>query len=157
MINARKGTAHSLAQADIVGTIVAGQGVVAGMVCRLHTDGTILKGNASATTIQDTLLGFAINNQDDGDVIESGKLGLYSLDGNSVIETDQTAATITAGNYPIGTALTAQTDGLVADGTPASDRIIGWVYGIRSLPCETTLSNGDKIQSTKNLLAIKLA
>ena len=146
MINARKGTAHSLAQSDFIGTIVTGQGVVAGMLVKLHTDGTILKAGAAASAtntdaVNTARYGFAVNDQTDGDVIESGKIGAYGLDGNSVIETDQAAATINATNYPIGTTVcpdataTGLVRTLVANGKP-----IGTVAGIRTIRGTTVLA-----------------
>lgn len=155
MINVRKGTAHSLLQSDVVGNAKANEAVVAGMICYLDAAGDIVKG-CSGTAAND-LLGFAINNQDDGDVIESGKIGLYQLDGNSVIETDQAAATINATNYPVGTALYATTGGTgTVTTTNTTSRIIGHVNGIRNIPSVETVS-GVKIQSTRALLGIKLA
>lgn len=171
MINIKKGTAHSLSQSDKIGNAKAGEAVVAGMLVHIDSNGDIVKGVSGSTGSYGVadLLGFAIQDQTSGDVIESGKLGFYSLDGNSVIETDQAAAAITAANYPVGTALTGSgTAGTVKTWT-AGDRIIGYVEGIRSLPVEaslsqsykniagTTLTNTSYQPSTKAVLGIKLA
>jgi hypothetical protein len=110
----------------------------------------------ASVTPNDDLLGFAINNGTDGDVVESGKMGMFLLDGASVIETDKAALAITSSNYAIGAPIKAGTDGTVATGTPGTDRIIGYVEGIRSLPSVETV-NGVKIQSTRALLGIKLS
>jgi hypothetical protein len=168
MINVRKGTAHSLQQADVLGTVNADYAVVAGMVCVLdNSTGTIIPGAYSSSYSGDpvsaaSLLGFAINNQTDSDVIASGKIGLYTLDGNSVIETDQTGDTaITTTNFPIGANLTAVADGQVAVTTTKGDVVVGQVYGVRSFPSTNVVtdSNGNAtvIQTFSNILAIKLA
>ena len=96
MINFKKGNGLTLQQSDIVGKTVDGEAIVAGMVCRVHTDGTIKKGVSGSPLVD--LIGFAVNNQDDGDVISSGKLGLFLVANNAVVETDQTAATINVSN-----------------------------------------------------------
>lgn len=165
MINFKKGNGLTLQQADVVGATVTGEGIVAGMVARVHTDGSIKKG-VSGSPLSD-LVGFAINNQDDGDVIASGKLGLFLVANNAVVETDQTALAINSTNYPIGRRLTAGTDGLLkaaADG----DYVIGHVTGIRSLPVGLVSVNQDlntggdgagpafKVQSFANVVSVKL-
>lgn len=167
MINIKKGTAHSLQQSDRVGTAKAAEAVVAGMLVRIDSNGDVVKG-VTSQGVADTL-GFAINNQADGDVIESGKIGVLLLDGNSVIETDQAAAAITAGNYPIGTRLAGDTTTGNVKAWASGDRIIGYVEGIRSLPVEaslsqnyknvagSTLTNTSFQPTTKALLGIKLA
>ena len=132
MINIVKGTAHSLAQSDITGTVYSaaatGQ-VTAGMCVGIDTSGYVLKATSSVAC-----LGFAINNYTDGDVIESGKVGIYMLDGNSVIETDQ---------YTVGTAAPAVGGLVYADvngGTgkitdaSSSNKVIGTFLGAGSLP-----------------------
>lgn len=87
MINVRKGNAHSLAQTDFIGALKASEGVVAGMLVYKNTSGEIEL--VESATAADALVGFAVTNQDEGDAIESGKIGAYALDGGSVIETDQ--------------------------------------------------------------------
>lgn len=161
MINCKKGTSHSLLQSDKIGNAKTSEAVVAGMLVRLDTSGDIVRG-VSGTDAND-LLGFAINNQTDGDVIESGKIGFYQLDGNSVIETDQADAAITAGNYPVGSAvygvLTSagtSTAGLVSLSKTTQTRIIGHVDGVRSLP-SVEVVGGVKVQLSRAMLAIKLA
>jgi hypothetical protein len=128
MINVRKGTHHSLQQSDIRGAWLTG--VTAGMICRVDSTGTIALGGDGTTGIR----GFAINNSTDGDAIESQKIALYTLDGNSQIETDQTENAVNATNYPVGTALYSKgATGLVTVTSTANGSIIGWVQGIRSL------------------------
>lgn len=139
MINFKKGTGHSLAQSDKVGLAKLNEGVVAGMLVELNSSNQTVKVAANpandATYGNAKLMGFAINNQTDGDVIESGKIGFIQLDGNSVIETDQADAAITAANYPVGTQICAgATAGNVRAWTTANDgRVIGTVEGIRNL------------------------
>jgi len=169
MINIKKGTGLTLAQTSKVGNAKAGEGIVAGMVVNFgitSDDGNVLKGS-SATT----LVGLAINNQTDGDVIESGKIGVYLLDGASVVETDQSALTINSTNYPVGSAVYALTSGLVTNVNTVA-KLIGTVEGIRDLPAPlgvsiNAASNGltpvlnaggaVKVQSTVTVLGIKLA
>jgi hypothetical protein len=152
MINAKKGSAHSLQQTDRVGLIKDGEGVVAGMVCRVNTSNEVVKGSSSAPAAND-LLGFAINNQTDGDVIASGRLAMYLLDGSSVIESDQSTVAINASNYPIGARVYAIDSGdnlgkfAPYDSDHATRRIVGTVEGIRSLPGRTAAVS----QSYKNL------
>lgn len=155
MINFKKGPGLSLGQSDKVAKLAASQAIEAGHVVRIDSaTGLVTKGVSSDNPFDD-LLGFAINNGTDGDVVESGKMGVYLLDGVSVIETDKAALAITNTNYPIGKPLKANTDGTVGAGVPATDRIIGLVEGIRSLPSVETV-NGVKIQSTRAMLGIKL-
>lgn len=171
MINIKKGTAHTLQQSDKLANAKTGEAVVAGMVVHLDSSGDCIKGVTGSSTsygIND-LMGFAINSQTDGDSIESGKIGFIMLDGNSVIETDQAAAAITAANYPVGTALTGTgTAGTVTTAT-AGDATVGYVEGIRTLPVEEQLTQNYKDRNgvtrtntsyqptTRALLGIKLA
>ncbi|NBQ68976.1 MAG: hypothetical protein EBU46_09155 [Nitrosomonadaceae bacterium] len=169
MINVKKGSAHSLQQTDKVGLAKANEGVVAGMVCRINTSNEVVKGPTDAAAADD-LLGFAINNQTDGDVIESGKISLYLLDGSSVIETDQSTATINATNYPVGTRVAAIPDGSgKVRPWQSGDRVIGYVEGVRDLPSNPSVSQDyldlagntkTKTQATQKMIkvvAIKLA
>lgn len=155
MINIKKGPGLSLGQVDKVAKPAASAGTIeAGQVVKLHaTDGTaVLPSGASDTG----LLGFAITDSTDGDAIESGKIGILLLDGTSVIETDRTGSTaITSTNFNVGANLTCTSAGNVALAT-ASDRVIGKVEGIRSLPSIETVG-GVKIQGTRAFLGIKLA
>lgn len=168
MINIKKGTAHTLQQSDKLALAKANEAVVSGMLVHVDsTTGEAVKGVTSQGVAD--VLGFAINNQSDADVLESGKIGIILLDGNSVIETDQTSAAINTSNYPVGTRLA----GDLATGTvkawASGDRVIGYVEGIRSLPVEAqltqnykdrngnTLTNTSYQPSTKALLGIKLA
>jgi len=161
MINIKKGTAHSLQQSDLRGTVTSNTGnVLAGSLCYLSNGtaynsitaaaGSIaLAGGAAAVSSTQGcpgIRGFAINNLGDGDVIESGKIALYTLDGESIIETDQvdltgdSASSISATSYPIGTPIyqsqsAAGKVAKLATGTPGP--IIGWVEGIRYLQTNT--------------------
>jgi len=167
MINFKKGTGHSLQQSDIVGKVKSGEAVVAGMLCHINSSGEIIKG-VTSQGVADTL-GFAVNGQTDGDVTESGKIGLVLLDGNSVIETDQTDATINATNYPVGTRLGGDTTTGKVKAWASGDRVIGYVEGIRELPSTESVTQSYKniagdtksttltVQKNIKLLGIKLA
>jgi hypothetical protein len=169
MINFKKGPALSLHQINYIGKAVSGQAVVAGMVVRLNNNsGTVevLKGSSDSSPDLNAIYGFAINNQDAGDVIESGVIGVYALDGASVIETDQAAATINYTNYPIGSLLTTNTSGQVVKASDQTSltavKIIGQVEGIRTIPGNVqslTDNNGNafKVQGTTTVLGVKLA
>jgi hypothetical protein len=139
MINFKKGPALSLHQVNYVGKPdlsdnTPSTGIVAGMVVRVNTNGTIGTGSTGTlATDKATLFGFAINNQLSGDVIEAGVIGVYALDGASVIETDQYADDYA--EYTIGTPVSTNTAGQII--TVAHDyagKIIGWVEGTRDLP-----------------------
>ena len=156
MINVRKGTAHSLQQSDVRG--YDSGSIVAGMICNLGNDGYIYKGNENNTGDSHGLIGFAINNSTDGDAIESGKVGLYTLDGNSIVETDQvdlatdSASSINLTDYPIGTMLFASdaNRGLVSKThvhgeEPDDNVVIGWVAGVRYLQNATPFPSGQAI------------
>lgn len=154
MINLKKGPAHSLGQTDRVGLYVSGQNVVAGQVVRLAYNAgkpSVYVGVSSTNALTD-LLGFAANNYNDGDVLASGKIGVYLLDGSSVVETDQVDAGITITTVALGTPVSADTTGNVVAST-GSNRIIGYVEGYRVLP------NGPYTNGNQNitLLGIKLA
>ena len=168
MINVKKGSAHSLQQSDVRGLAKASEGVVAGMLCRINASGQVVKGPTNAAAADD-LLGFAINNQTDGDVIESKKIALYLLDGSSVLETDQADATINLTNYPVGTRLGAGATAGKVRAWESGDRVIGYVEGVRALPSSPSVSQDyldldgntqTKTQATQkmiNVLGIKLA
>lgn len=169
MINFKKGPALSLHQVNYIGKAVSGQAIKAGMVVRLNNNGgtiEVLKGSSDSSPDLAAIYGFAINNQDAGDVVESGVIGVYALDGASVIETDQTAAAVTYTNYPLGALLTTNTSGQVvkaSDQTSLTDqKVLGYVEGIRTIPGsvqELTDNNGAtvKVQGTVTVLGIKLA
>lgn len=135
MINIKQGTALSLQQVNKVGlaglSTTADYQILAGMVVGLSS-GTVAKATTSILP-----LGFAINDYRDGDVIASGKIGIYMLDGNSIIETDQSLVAITAANYPVGSAVYADLtggNGYVNNVVNTGGKIIGFVDGIRTLP-----------------------
>lgn len=154
MINFKKGPALSLHQVNYIGAAKADEGVVAGMVVRLE-DGEVVKGASASPAPKDALYGFAINSQDAGDVIESGKIGVYALDGASVIETDQYVGEISS--YTVGALVTAdENTGKVKLSVDAGDKIIGQVEGDRTIPGVTQLVNGYKVQGVVKVLGIKL-
>lgn len=178
MINFKKGPALSLHQVNYVaapGNAVTG--IEAGHVVRIEADGKVYKGAATgAPTGQwnpDAIFGFAINNQSAGDVIESGKIGVYALDGASVIETDK--FTGSASSYVPGKYVGANTDGTImiinaAGGIDDTDttntlstidtpKIIGQVVeASRTLPGKVTSTvNGVQYQTDATVVCIKLA
>jgi len=163
MINFKKGPALSLHQVNYIGKAVAvGEGqtpIVAGMVVQINSSGQVIKADvADNATDKEKLFGFAINNQDAGDVIESGAIGVYALDGASVIETDQTEHDITATNYPVGTLLSAM-DGngkVCSVANNYTGKIIGQVEGVRTIPGVSAVVNGVKVQGSVNVLGVKL-
>lgn len=143
MVNARKGTAHSLAQTDFVGTLKANEGVVAGMLVYKNTSGEIVKvpkldnatrGSATNKVGIAAIAGFAITNQSEGDAIESGKIGVYALGNGSVIETDQFTGTFTIADVgkPVVQDASTGADGKVtvvaAASVGAGERILGHVF-----------------------------
>jgi hypothetical protein len=97
MINVKKGSAHSLAQSDFIGALTTP--TVAGAIVYKDTDGGIKLATAT-TSATNARVGFAINDSTQGDVISSNKIGVYGLDGNSVIETSEFTGAIT--DYVIG-------------------------------------------------------
>lgn len=146
MINVKKGTAHSLQQSDFIGEAKANEAVVAGMLVLEDANGDIVKAGATASAtptdaVNVAKYGFAINTQADGDVIESGKIGAYALDGNSVIETDQVAETINASNFPVGEPIIPDVTatGLVRS-YAANGKVIGYADGIRTIRGTTVLA-----------------
>ncbi len=154
MINIKKGTGHSLSQSDKIGDAKANEGVVAGMLVRYTSSGEIEKGVTSQGV--DNLLGFAINSQTDGDSIASGKIGMYVLDGNTVVETDQFTGVIA--DYVVGARIGG--DAETGDVKPwaSGDRVIGYVEGSRTLPSQTIPATSSTPNwETTTLLGIKLA
>jgi hypothetical protein len=166
MINVFKGIAYSLSQVDVRGsaptasqlsaatatgvssntyTNGAPTTVIAGMLCRIdQSTGAVIPGGCGGAT-PNGLRGFAINNLGDGDVIESNKIGLYTLDGNSVIETDQVDITldsvsaINTTNYPVGTPIyqSTATAGLVSKTSTNAGNLVGYVNSVRYLQNST--------------------
>jgi len=134
MINVRKGNAHSLAQTDFLGVVNAHSDsgpVTAGMIVAKHpTTGELRPVMWPHET--DHLVGFAITNQNEGDAIESGKLGAYALDGSSVIETDQfsggpyTAADV--GKIVVWDGVTPGVVAVVSQNDVNGRRVYGYVY-----------------------------
>lgn len=159
MINFKSGPSLSLHQVNAVGKTVTGQAIEAGMIVRLHTNSSsglteALKGSETGASATGEVLGFAINDQTDGDVIESGKIGVYLLDGASIVET--TNFTGSASGYTIGLNVSANTDGTILPTAATGYRVIGQVVGTRALPAVQIVS-GVKIQGTATFVAIKLA
>ena len=102
MINVKKGSAHSLQQTDKLG-VVSGTIIAGALVSFDHAT------DVANATDASKIVGFAINNSTDSDVIGAGnKLGGYLLDGGSIIETDQFDAAIIKGDtIGVGTGGTA--------------------------------------------------
>jgi hypothetical protein len=142
MINFKKGPALSLHQVNYVGKPAPSDAqIIAGQVVRVEDDGVHIGAVSSAAP--NALYGFAINSYNSGDVIEAGVIGVYALDGHSVIETDQ--FTGVASDYTIGTQVTATTDGKITPVTSGSQKVLGQVEGSRELPgkwATTTLTGG---------------
>jgi hypothetical protein len=169
MINFKKGPALSLHQVNYIGSAKTDENVVAGMIVQVKREGSainIVRGVADADkTSKDILYGFAINSQTSGDVIESGKIGVYALDGASVIETDQFEDITIA---DIGKQVCA-IPYLASDATPANaakagkiklvsagERAIGQVEGVRDLPNAAQTYNGVRVQGVTTVVAVKL-
>lgn len=160
MINVKKGTAHSLAQTDLRGTnpnpatygYTSGTTITAGMLCYLNAGVVTAVPTSGATTGQ--LKGLAINNNYDGDAIESQKIALYALDGSSIIETDQVGTlAVTSTTFPIGALVyaNATTAGAVQSTyTGANGIAIGQVEGIRFLQNATPYPSGAYQASAQN-------
>ena len=171
MINLKKGPAHSLLQTDKVGNAKSGEAVVAGYVVRLDSSGDIVKGPTNAAAADD-MLGFALNNQTDGDVVNSGTIAYLLLDGASVVEVDQACVqgTINASNFVTGARVAADPSNLgKVRPWESGDRVLGYVEGIRNLPSAssvsqnyknvagTTKTNTSNVQQSVAFLGIKLA
>jgi len=158
MINFKKGPALSLHQINYVGVPnnESGANIEAGMIVRLEPNGAVteVKKGSSVATAKDELLGFAINSQTAGDVIESGVIGVYALDGASVIETDKFVGD--ASSYSLGDLLTAEAGTGNVKAAGGSDRVIGQVEGSRSIPGVTQVINGYKVQGVITVLGVKL-
>jgi hypothetical protein len=160
-INVKQGTGLTLQQSRYVVPPYASNSpsILAGMVVSVIPVGSsgagqLKPGSGTTTTVVNP--GFAINNQTDNDVINSGYLGVYTLDGSSIIETDQADATINLTNYVQGSKIYGNaTTGLVT-ATASTNVQVGWVVGVRSLPALLTVS-GIQVPGFTNFLQIKLA
>lgn len=142
MINVRKGSAHSLGQTDFVGNAKANEGIEQGMLVEKDTSGDIVKiakldnstrGSATNKVGLQKLLGFALTNQSEGDAIASGKIGVYALDGSSVIETNKYTGTITIsdiGNPVVQDSNSGTNGNVCVVAAETTERIIGWVYDV---------------------------
>jgi len=168
MINFKKGPALSLHQVNYVAKPAADQNIAAGMVVRFDSvDGVWKKGASASVAPIGVQYGFAINSQNSGDVIEAGAIGVYALDGASVIETDKFAGTYD--QYPVGLPVSVNELGeikplAINTGTNAvttADKVIGYVEGSRELPgraASTTIDGRTfTYPSNRRVIAIKLA
>ena len=151
MINYKHGNIQNLHQLNSLGFVKASENVVAGMVVSLDsTTGEVVRGAPA-----DKLAGFAMNTQPiditvvsptvftdnespitgDGDVIATGKIGIFHSN-EAVVETNVSAVTITAGNYPVGAPVYAAVGasvGYITNSSASSARKIGTVYGIGTI------------------------
>ena len=138
MLNFVKGTGYSLQQSDFRGALATSGTIVQGAIVRLdNATGNILLGSSVTTELVATadLLGVALNNDTDGDVVESGKIGAVAFDGNTVIQTDQTAVSPpTASAYPVGSFVTANSSGQFTAATVGTHKLLGVVEGVGSIP-----------------------
>ena len=158
MINFKKGPALSLNQVNYLGDAVSGQGIVAGMVVQVNGSGQIVKPTiAGDATDKALLLGFAINNQTDGDVTESGTIGVYALDGASVVETDQYSGAISGFTPGVLVAAQTGTGKIVAVASNYAGKVIGQVEAVRTLPGVTQVINGYSVQGSITVVGVKLA
>jgi hypothetical protein len=164
MINVKKGTAHSLQQTDYRGTNPNPTGygsggtiITAGELVYIATTGIVTGCPTSGGASFVGLKGLAINNNYDGDAIESQKIAIYALDGASIIETDQVDSndgTLNLTTYPVGTPLypSLNTVGLVSKTNGSSANAwaapIGWVEGVRFLQNATPYPVG--VSGTQN-------
>ncbi len=143
MINYTLGNIMNLHQLNTLGLAKASENVVAGMICSLNANGEVIKGAPA-----NTFAGFAMNTQPsvsnttpppfldtpgDGDVISTGKIGLFHSN-EAVIGTDVSAVAINLTNYPVGSAVKAgvTTEAGYVTNTGAG-RTIGTVYGIETI------------------------
>jgi len=137
-LNFVKGIAYGLNQSDFRGTVATSGTIVQGSIVRLdNTTGNILLGSSVTTELVATadLLGVSLNNDTDGDVLESGKIAAIAFDGNSVIQTDQTAVSPpTASAYPIGSFVTANSSGQFTAATVGTHKLLGVVEGVGTIP-----------------------
>jgi len=155
MINVKKGTAHSLAQSDFIGTVsvdpitrIATPAIVAGQIVSRTGAPTMVTNGLNQDSTGPIVLGigtlgdqwgFAVTTTTEGDAIESGKVGAYAPDGNSVIETDQVVSgtAITPGNFPFGTPVYAYVGTGGNAGfltlTSSGNQLVGHVDSIRTI------------------------
>ena len=187
MINFKKGPALSLHQTNYVAG-VGPESITAGMVVRIGTDGLAYRGfsNGAATPAaiasgagnlgSNGIYGVAINSSVSGDVIEAGKIGVYALDGATVIETDQFDATNRIA-YTVGKFVTTDVAGrfiVIADAlatgqvtdsaTAAADtpKIIGQVveaahYLQNKGSVSTSIPGVANVQTIVDVITVKLA
>ena len=177
MINFKKGPALSLHQTNYVAA-VGPEAITAGMVVRIsRADGLAYRGISNGAGVALTtgissastagIWGIAINSSTSGDVIESGKIGIYALDGATVLETDQYSGTPLVGQY-VGSnelgklvvvdASTALSD-TDTDGAVEIPKIIGQVIEtVHTLENKATAAFGTgNFQTSVNVITIKLA
>jgi hypothetical protein len=182
MINFKKGPALSLHQVNYVAPI-GPESITAGMVVRISAaDGLVYRGfsNGASPAVAITsgtgqygsgaVYGIAINSSTSGDVIESGKIGVYALDGATVLETDQYVGTPTVGQYVttdaagqlVAIADYGATGAQIADLTTTgvdNKKVIGQVIEtVHTLENKGTAAFGTgNFQTSVNVITIKLA
>jgi hypothetical protein len=161
MINFKHGTAYSLDQSQAIGTLPSPkQGIISGQVVYKDNNGQINQGYPSTGVVGQ--IAIALNSDAEGEVLASNVLGCLNPDGNSEIETDQ-AISISSANYPVGTALTGvpvsagSNVGLwTLASNYSSQRVLGYVTGVRTLPNVLQTINGVSVQGTATVVGIKL-
>jgi hypothetical protein len=177
MINFKKGPALSLHQTNYTAP-VGPESITAGMVVRISSaDGLAYRGTSNGAGAPLTagissaatagIWGIAINSSTSGDVIESGRIGVYALDGATVLETDQYAGTPLVGQYvgsnALGQLVVVDASTALADtntvGAVEIPKIIGQVVeGVHTLENKATASFGTgNFQTSVNVISIKLA
>lgn len=153
MINFKKGPALSLHQTNYVAPVDIT--VEAGMVVRIDS----VTGKVALTTAgnANAIWGFAINSSTSGDVIEAGKLGVYALDGATVLETDQY---VTSDTFTPGVSVYSNGAGKLTT-TAGSERVIGQVVeNVHTLENKKTSTGANGVynfQTSVNVISIKLA
>jgi len=155
MINFKYGTGFSLLQSNGLGLVDPENPVTAGQVAYIDPSTGMIEPGVPASNAA-VLPGFAFNSSTDTDVLAAGKIGIIYLDGNTVIETDQTDSAISETNYPDGTALHTNALGQVTTSTSYSTKVIGYAAGNRQLPGRAVVINGVNAQGPITVLAIKL-
>lgn len=139
MINIKKGNGLTLQQADKV--FPTTDSIIAGQAVSLLSTGAVQR---SADGANNYVIGVALNNYNDGDVVDSGKIGVLLFESGSVIETDQLLAAPTAGWLTPGLPVYAYgadsiTNAATSAGKFTTDPttgnvLVGRLLGTRTLP-----------------------